>query len=131
METRSCCNRLTCFTNSSSCCQVTFVLRSAGTFTAARHTDSVTFSSVAVDRQSHDALLAEVARLEAALEDVRRDVEGLSPCQDGCRHLDSVQQTVREKRHIFIIIKLQVKKLWASPDWLFDSQLYKHTHAAD
>lgn len=50
-----------------------------------------------MDRQSHDALLAEVARLEAALEDVRRDVEGLSPCQDGCRRLDSVQQTISEQ----------------------------------
>ncbi|XP_070782716.1 SUN domain-containing protein 1-like [Enoplosus armatus] len=50
--------------------------------------------SVAVDRRSHDALLAEVARLEAALEDVRRDVEGLSGCQDGCQRLDRIQQTI-------------------------------------
>lgn len=50
-----------------------------------------------MDRQSHDALLAEVARLEAALEDVRQDVEGLSGCQDGLRRLDRIQQTVREK----------------------------------
>ncbi|XP_042252998.1 SUN domain-containing protein 1-like isoform X4 [Thunnus maccoyii] len=50
--------------------------------------------SVGVDRQSHDALLAEVARLEAALEDVRRDVEGLSGCRDGCRGLDRIQQTI-------------------------------------
>ncbi|XP_042369796.1 SUN domain-containing protein 1-like, partial [Plectropomus leopardus] len=50
-----------------------------------------------VDRQSHDALLAEVARLEAALEDVRRDVEGLSGCQDDSRRLDSIQQTVSEQ----------------------------------
>ncbi|KAM9336976.1 uncharacterized protein ABDE67_020014 [Symphorus nematophorus] len=50
--------------------------------------------SVGVDRQSHEALLAEVARLEAALEDVRRDVEGLSGCWDDCRQLDRVQHTV-------------------------------------
>ncbi|XP_074519935.1 SUN domain-containing protein 1-like [Halichoeres trimaculatus] len=50
--------------------------------------------SVAVDRQSHDALLAEVARLEAVLEDVRRDVKSLSGCGDGCRELDRIQQTV-------------------------------------
>ncbi|XP_068585416.1 SUN domain-containing protein 1-like isoform X2 [Cebidichthys violaceus] len=47
-----------------------------------------------VDRQSHDALLAEVARLEEALEEVRRDVEGLSVCQGGCRRLDTIQQTI-------------------------------------
>lgn len=58
---------------------------------------SPTSSSVGVDRQSHDALLAEVARLEEALEDVRRDVEGLSGVQDGCQQLDRIQQTVREK----------------------------------
>uniref|UniRef100_UPI0037E98165 SUN domain-containing protein 1-like n=1 Tax=Semicossyphus pulcher TaxID=241346 RepID=UPI0037E98165 len=47
-----------------------------------------------VDRQSHDALLAEVVRLEAALEDVRRDVQSVSGCQDGCGQLDRIQQTV-------------------------------------
>ncbi|TKS89292.1 SUN domain-containing protein 1 [Collichthys lucidus] len=47
--------------------------------------------SAGVDRQSHDALLAEVARLEAALQDVRRDVEGLSGCRDGCSRLDRIQ----------------------------------------
>uniref|UniRef100_A0A7N8YFZ9 SUN domain-containing protein n=1 Tax=Mastacembelus armatus TaxID=205130 RepID=A0A7N8YFZ9_9TELE len=35
-------------------------------------------SSVGVGCQSHDALLAEVTRLEVALEDMRRDVEGLT-----------------------------------------------------
>ncbi|XP_051250666.1 SUN domain-containing protein 1-like isoform X5 [Dicentrarchus labrax] len=53
--------------------------------------------SVGVDRQSHDALLAEVVRLEAALEDVRQDVEGLSGCWDGCRRLDKIQQTISEQ----------------------------------
>uniref|UniRef100_A0A4W6E8C7 SUN domain-containing protein n=1 Tax=Lates calcarifer TaxID=8187 RepID=A0A4W6E8C7_LATCA len=50
--------------------------------------------SVGVDRQSHNALLAEVARLEAALEDVRRDIKGLSGFQDGCRRLEGIQQTI-------------------------------------
>ncbi|XP_040922733.1 SUN domain-containing protein 1-like [Toxotes jaculatrix] len=50
--------------------------------------------SVGVDRQSHDALLAEVERLEAALEDVRQEVEGLSGFQDSCRQLDRIQQMV-------------------------------------
>ncbi|XP_026206318.1 SUN domain-containing protein 1-like isoform X6 [Anabas testudineus] len=53
--------------------------------------------SMGVDHQSHDALLAEVARLEDALEDVRRDVEGLSGAQDSCQQLDKIQQTVREQ----------------------------------
>ncbi|XP_067344814.1 SUN domain-containing protein 1-like isoform X2 [Channa argus] len=48
--------------------------------------------SVGVDRQSHDALLAEVARLEEALEEVRQDVEGLSAVQDGSHQLDRIQK---------------------------------------
>ncbi|XP_059180179.1 SUN domain-containing protein 1-like isoform X2 [Centropristis striata] len=47
-----------------------------------------------VDRQSHDALLAEVARLETALEDVRRDVQGLSGCRGSCQQLDTIQHTI-------------------------------------
>ncbi|XP_026170566.1 SUN domain-containing protein 1-like isoform X2 [Mastacembelus armatus] len=50
--------------------------------------------SVGVGCQSHDALLAEVTRLEVALEDMRRDVEGLSGFQDGCRQLDRIQQMI-------------------------------------
>uniref|UniRef100_A0A8D3APW4 SUN domain-containing protein n=1 Tax=Scophthalmus maximus TaxID=52904 RepID=A0A8D3APW4_SCOMX len=54
----------------------------------------LTSSSVGVDRRSHDALLAEVATLEAALEDVRQDVQGLSWVKDACRRLDEIQQTI-------------------------------------
>ncbi|XP_028286663.1 SUN domain-containing protein 1-like isoform X3 [Parambassis ranga] len=50
--------------------------------------------SVGVDQQSHDALLAEVKRLEAALDEVRRVVEGLSKSQDGCRQLSRIQQLI-------------------------------------
>ncbi|XP_069374168.1 SUN domain-containing protein 1-like isoform X6 [Paralichthys olivaceus] len=50
--------------------------------------------SMGVDRQSHDALLAEVARLQVALEDVRRDVQVLSESRDSCRQLDGVQQAI-------------------------------------
>ncbi|XP_072230064.1 uncharacterized protein [Leuresthes tenuis] len=49
------------------------------------------------DRRSHDALLEEVSRLETALGDVRRDVESLSSCQDWCRQLDGVQQTISDQ----------------------------------
>ncbi|KAM4624539.1 SUN domain-containing protein 1 [Polymixia lowei] len=50
--------------------------------------------SVGVDRESHDALLAEVARLEEALGSVRQDLQGLTGCQDGCERLDDMQGTV-------------------------------------
>uniref|UniRef100_A0A3P9C6G5 SUN domain-containing protein 1 n=1 Tax=Maylandia zebra TaxID=106582 RepID=A0A3P9C6G5_9CICH len=51
-------------------------------------------AAVSVDRQSHDALLAEVVRLEAALGDVRRDVKLLSRCQDSCQQLATIQQAI-------------------------------------
>ncbi|MEQ2217137.1 hypothetical protein XENOCAPTIV_022903 [Xenoophorus captivus] len=52
-------------------------------------------NSAMVDKESQDALQADVSRLEAALVDVRRDVDGLSGCQDSCQHLDRTQHTVR------------------------------------
>ncbi|KAM8836645.1 uncharacterized protein AB9W97_002233 isoform 2-T3 [Spinachia spinachia] len=51
-------------------------------------------SSLAADGMSHDALLSEVARLAAALEDVRRDVEGFSGCEESCRRCDGIQQAI-------------------------------------
>ncbi|XP_068610885.1 LOW QUALITY PROTEIN: SUN domain-containing protein 1-like [Brachionichthys hirsutus] len=54
-------------------------------------------SSVGADRHSHRALLAEVARLEAALEDIRGDVDGLSSCQEVGQQLDTIQQKVSEE----------------------------------
>ncbi|KAM8730124.1 SUN domain-containing protein 1 isoform 7-T8 [Acanthopagrus schlegelii] len=65
--------------------------------------------SVGVDRQSHDALLAVVARLEAALEDLRRDVTGLSGCRDGCRHLDSIQQMISDQ--VSVQVREEVRTL--------------------
>lgn len=47
--------------------------------------------------QLQNGVLAQVARLELALEDVRRDVTSLSGCQDGCRRLDGIQQMVRQE----------------------------------
>ncbi|AWP18210.1 putative SUN domain-containing protein 1-like [Scophthalmus maximus] len=61
---------------------------------AATTTSAPPAVSVGVDRRSHDALLAEVATLEAALEDVRQDVQGLSWVKDACRRLDEIQQTI-------------------------------------
>ncbi|XP_036937287.1 SUN domain-containing protein 1-like isoform X5 [Acanthopagrus latus] len=65
--------------------------------------------SVGVDRQSHDALLAVVARLEAALEDLRRDVTGLSGCRDGCRHLDRIQQMISDQ--VSVQVREEVRTL--------------------
>ncbi|KAM3860027.1 SUN domain-containing protein 1-like [Diretmus argenteus] len=50
--------------------------------------------SVGVDQESHNALLEEVARLEEALGSVRRDLQGLTGCQDRCGGLDNIQETV-------------------------------------
>ncbi|XP_071369964.1 SUN domain-containing protein 1-like [Centroberyx affinis] len=50
--------------------------------------------SAGVDPESHDALLAEVVRLEAALGSVRQDLQGLTGCQDRCERLDSIQETI-------------------------------------
>ncbi|XP_029986216.1 SUN domain-containing protein 2-like isoform X2 [Sphaeramia orbicularis] len=50
--------------------------------------------SAGVDRQSHDALLSEVTRLETALENVRREVKDLSGCGDGCRQLSTIQDAI-------------------------------------
>lgn len=52
--------------------------------------------SVGVDRESHDALLAEVVRLETALGSVRQDLQGLMGCRDTFQLLDGLQETVRE-----------------------------------
>uniref|UniRef100_A0A3B5Q297 SUN domain-containing protein 1-like n=2 Tax=Xiphophorus maculatus TaxID=8083 RepID=A0A3B5Q297_XIPMA len=54
-------------------------------------------SSSGMDKPSQDALQADVSRLEAALVDVKRDVDGLSGCQDGCQKLDRIQQTMSEQ----------------------------------
>ncbi|XP_061667299.1 SUN domain-containing protein 1-like isoform X9 [Syngnathoides biaculeatus] len=69
---------------------------------AARLSDA---AGVAVDRQSHDALLAEVGRLGAALEDIGRKVEGLP----GCQRLD--QETISAQVH------QEVSLLLSGWDW--------------
>uniref|UniRef100_A0A667Z435 SUN domain-containing protein 1-like n=1 Tax=Myripristis murdjan TaxID=586833 RepID=A0A667Z435_9TELE len=50
--------------------------------------------SAGVDRESHDALLAEVVRLETALGNVRQDLQGLMGCRDRCERLDGVQKAI-------------------------------------
>lgn len=55
----------------------------------------MTSSSGSVDRQSYDALLAEVARLQAGLEELRLDVDSLSVCREACGQRGEISQTVR------------------------------------
>ncbi|XP_013878793.1 SUN domain-containing protein 1 isoform X2 [Austrofundulus limnaeus] len=47
-----------------------------------------------VDGPSHDALQAEVLRLEAALGDVRRDIQGLSECRNGLERIQQISERV-------------------------------------
>ncbi|KAM7370299.1 hypothetical protein PAMP_009860 [Pampus punctatissimus] len=59
---------------------------------------------VGVDHQSHDALLAEVAWLEAALKDVMQDVEGLSGCQDRIQQTISSQVFAQVRKDVHALI---------------------------
>lgn len=51
--------------------------------------------SVGVDRESHDALLLEVQRLEAELGLIRQDLQGVMGCRGKCGQLDGLQDKVR------------------------------------
>ncbi|XP_062382721.1 SUN domain-containing protein 1 isoform X2 [Sardina pilchardus] len=46
------------------------------------------------DRVSHEALLLEVQRLEAALGSIRADLQGVMGCQGRCEQLDNIQDMV-------------------------------------
>ncbi|XP_061079769.1 SUN domain-containing protein 1 isoform X2 [Conger conger] len=50
--------------------------------------------SVGVDRESHDALLLEVQRLEAELGIIRQDLQGVLGCRGKCEQLDGLRDTV-------------------------------------
>lgn len=56
---------------------------------------NLTSSSGGVERQSLDALLAEVVRLQAGLEELRLDVDSLSACREACGQRSDISQTVR------------------------------------
>ncbi|KAJ8346072.1 hypothetical protein SKAU_G00302650 [Synaphobranchus kaupii] len=49
---------------------------------------------VGVDRESHDALLLEVQRLEAELGRIRQDLQGVMGCRGKCEQLDGLRDTV-------------------------------------
>ncbi|KAJ8398742.1 hypothetical protein AAFF_G00419390 [Aldrovandia affinis] len=50
--------------------------------------------SVGVDRESHNALLSEVQRLEAELGRIREDLQGVMGCRGKCEQLGVLQDTV-------------------------------------
>lgn len=50
--------------------------------------------SVGVTQEDHDALLAEVQRLELDLGKIRQDLQGVVGCKGRCEQLDSLQETV-------------------------------------
>lgn len=81
-------------------CQVAtvplFLARLLARFPPAKLWPALASRSVGAAPQLQNGFLAEVARLEKALEDVRRDVS-LSGCRDGCRQLDGIQQMVRRQ----------------------------------
>ncbi|XP_053193989.1 SUN domain-containing protein 1 isoform X2 [Scomber japonicus] len=51
-------------------------------------------SSVGVKQEDHDALLAEVQRLELELGKIRQDLQGVAGCKGKCEQLDSLQETI-------------------------------------
>uniref|UniRef100_A0A3B3RU61 SUN domain-containing protein 1-like n=1 Tax=Paramormyrops kingsleyae TaxID=1676925 RepID=A0A3B3RU61_9TELE len=62
--------------------------------------------SASADREARDALLAELRRLEAELDRIRHDLQGVLGCRGRCEQLDSLQDTVsaqvrRELRALF------------------------------
>lgn len=52
--------------------------------------------SVGVQQEDHDALLAEVKRLELELGKIRADLQGVLGCKGKCEQLDTLQETVSE-----------------------------------
>ncbi|KAL7869795.1 hypothetical protein AOLI_G00137830 [Acnodon oligacanthus] len=61
--------------------------------------------SVEVDDASRLALLAEVRRLEEALESIRTDLQGVMGCKGRCEQLDSLLDTVSEQ------VRLELRSL--------------------
>ncbi|XP_041823889.1 SUN domain-containing protein 1 isoform X2 [Melanotaenia boesemani] len=50
--------------------------------------------SAGVKQEDHDALLAEVQRLEAELSRIREDLQGVVGCKGKCEQLDTLQETI-------------------------------------
>lgn len=56
--------------------------------------------SASADREARDALLAELRRLEAELDRIRHDLQGVLGCRGRCEQLDSLQDTVRSMKPV-------------------------------
>ncbi|XP_019729973.1 SUN domain-containing protein 1-like [Hippocampus comes] len=60
--------------------------------------------SVSMDRQSHDALMAQVERLEAALKDIRRDVDAFLGCQQLDQETISSQVSAQVQKEVRVLL---------------------------
>ncbi|XP_040919084.1 SUN domain-containing protein 1 isoform X3 [Toxotes jaculatrix] len=64
--------------------------------------------SVGVKQEEHDALLAEVQRLELELGKVRQDLQGVVGCKGKCEQLDTLQETITAQVSSQVRKELQV-----------------------
>lgn len=53
-----------------------------------------------VKQEDHDALLAEVQRLEVELGNIRQDLQGVAGCKGKCEQLDALQETVSKTNNV-------------------------------
>lgn len=64
-----------------------------------------------VNQEDHDALLAEVKRLELELGKVREDLQGVAGCKGKCEQLDTLQETVSSNNNINLICLQKLKSI--------------------
>ncbi|XP_060945369.1 SUN domain-containing protein 1 isoform X2 [Limanda limanda] len=64
--------------------------------------------SVGVNQEDHDALLAEVQRLELELSKIRGDLQGVVGCKGKCEQLDNLQETITAQVSSQVRKELQV-----------------------
>nr|XP_043873362.1 SUN domain-containing protein 1-like isoform X3 [Solea senegalensis] len=62
-------------------------------------TSSPPDGSIDADHPSNNALLVEVERLEAALKEMRHNVDGLTAFKDDCLQFNAIQQTISARVH--------------------------------
>ncbi|XP_064806941.1 SUN domain-containing protein 1-like isoform X9 [Oncorhynchus masou masou] len=76
--------------------------------------------NVGVDRESRDALLAEVQLLEATLGGIRQDLQGVMGCQGMCDRLDTLHETVSEQ--VSAQVRTELRALFSRSEQVGDSQ---------
>ncbi|XP_056153592.1 SUN domain-containing protein 1 [Lampris incognitus] len=77
--------------------------------------------SMAVDNESHDALVAEVSRLEAALGTIRDELQGLMGCQDSWERLDQIEEKMSAQVREELRALLYGNQLTTFPEALADA----------